>query len=188
MINQEKEELKKLIEKKGLLKSNNKPFELASGKKTHYFFDMKPVLLEPKGVNLISNCLFKKIKDSNIKYIGGLESGAIPIVTALCMKSWRENKPLYGFFVRKEPKKRGTNKIIEGNLKKGEKVIIIDDVTTTGGSVLKAIEEVKKFGCEVVKVLSIVDRESGARQRFKNINVEFDTLFTKSDFPIENNG
>jgi orotate phosphoribosyltransferase len=185
MNSQERDTLKNIIKKKALIFSQGEEFELASGNKSTYFFDMKMVTLDPEGVNLVARCLFDKIKDYDVRYVGGLESGAIPIVAALCMTSWKTRKPLYGFFVRKEPKARGTKKHIEGNLDKGEKVIIIDDVTTEGNSVMKAIEEVRKFGCEIEKVLTIVDREAGARKNLSNIGIEFDALFTKSEFQIQ---
>jgi len=178
------EELKKLISEKALLIDEKRGFELASGGKSSYFFDMKMVTLDPQGANLIARCLFEKIKDCDAKYVGGLESGAIPIVTSLCMVSWEEKKPLYGFYVRKEQKKRGTRKTIEGNIEPGEKVIIVDDVVTQGKSVLKAIEEVRKMGCEVVKVVSVIDREEGARENLKNVGIDLDALFTKSDFGL----
>ena len=100
------------------------------------------------------------------------------------MISLKNGRPLFGFYVRKEPKKRGTRKLIEGNLEKGEKVVVVDDVTTKGSSVIKAINAIRDFGCEVVKVISIVDREAGARENFRNIGVDFESLFTKSDFGL----
>ncbi|MGQ9722947.1 MAG: orotate phosphoribosyltransferase [Candidatus Jordarchaeum sp.] len=181
---QERERLKQIIRDKSLLTAEVNGFELASGGKSTYFFDMKTVLLDPEGANLIAKCLFEKIKDCDVKYVGGLEAGAIPLVTALCLISWKSSRPLYGFFVRKEPKKRGTRKTIEGNLKEGEKVIIVDDVTTKGGSVIKAIKEVQNLNCKVAKVLSVVDRESGAHENLKQMGVAFDALFKKSEFGV----
>jgi len=179
-----RDKLKQLIRDKALLTSEENVFELASGGKSSYFFDMKTVLLDPEGVNLVAKCMFEKIKDCDVKYVGGLESGAIPLVTALCMISWNSNKPLYGFFVRKEAKKRGTRKTIEGNIEPGQAVIIVEDVTTKGGSVKRAIEEVQKLNCKVVKVLSVVDRESGASENLKAMGVDFEALFKKSEFGI----
>jgi len=178
------ERLKELIRERSLLIDYDRGFQLASGRRSYYLFDLKPILLNPEGANLIARYLYEKIKDDNAMYVGGLESGAIPIVTALCMFSWDKDKPLFGFFVRKKPKKSGTQSKIEGNIEPGENVIIVDDVTTTGGSVLKAIEEVEKLGCKVIKVISVIDRLEGARENLSRRGIKFDPLFTKRDFGL----
>ena len=179
------ERLKELIKERALLYSEE-GFTLASGKRSHYYFDLKPILLDAEGLNLIAECMYEHIKGCNAEYIGGLESGAIPIVAAICMLSWKKGRPLRGFYVRKERKPRGTMKTIEGNLESGAKVVIVEDVTTTGSSVLKAIEEVQKKGCTVVKVISVIEREEGAREKLEGIGVEHSALFVKSDFVGKN--
>ena len=133
---------------------------------------------------MIAKQLYERIKDLDANYVGGLESGAIPIVTVLCMYSWKREKPLFGFFVRKKKKEHGVGKKIDGNFKDGEKVIIVDDVTTTGSSVLDAVKEVQSRGCKVIKTISIVDRLEGARENIEKEGVEFDCLFTRKDFGL----
>lgn len=183
-LNYSLERLKEFIREKSLLIDHDRGFQLASGGKSFYLFDLKPILLDPEGVNLIAENLYAKIEDCDANYIGGLESGAIPIVTALCMFSWNKGKPLSGFFVRKEAKKTGTKRKIEGNIKSGENVIIVDDVTTTGSSVMKATDEVKKLDCKIVKVISVIDRLEGARENLQKYGIDFDALFTRKDFGL----
>jgi len=178
------ERLKDLINEKALLINHEEGFLLASGGKSYYLFDLKRILLDPEGANLIAIHLYDRIKKYKANYVGGLEAGAIPIVTALCMYSWGKEKPLYGFFVRKNPKKTGTRSKIEGTFKPGENVIIVDDVTTKGGSVLKAIEEVEKHRCNVIKVISVVDRLEGARETLQERGIDFESLFTRKDFGL----
>lgn len=179
------EELKRLIKDKALLRDEQEGFRLASGRMSNYLFDLKPLLLDPKGSNLISESIYERIKGLDASYVGGLESGAIPIVTALCMYSWKREKQFYGFFVRKgKGKTHGVKKRIDGNFIENENVIIVDDVTTTGGSVLNAVKTVRDKGCSVIKVISIVDRLEGAIENFEEEGVEFESLFTRKDFGI----
>ena len=179
------DELWYMIKGKALRISDGELFELASGGRSNYFFDMKPVSLDPKGSNLIARCILDRITEyEDVNYIGGIESGSIPIVTAVCVVSLEEYRPLQGFYVRKEPKRRGTKNFIEGNLREGEKVIVLEDVITEGRSSIRAIEAIRNFGCEVVKVISVVDREAGARENLKAVGVDFESLFTKSDFGL----
>ncbi|MFQ6072981.1 MAG: orotate phosphoribosyltransferase [Methanosarcinales archaeon] len=179
--------LKELIKEKSLIISDDMEFKLASGGKSNFFFDMKNVSLDPEGANLIADAIIEiiKLENEEVDYIGGLESGAIPIVAAVCEKSWLMGpRPIPGFFLRKEPKKRGTMKLIEGNLKKNSKVIILDDVTTKGGSVLNAVNEVRKLGCIVNKVITVVDRLEGAKENLTKNQITLFSLFTKDDFGI----
>ncbi len=176
--------LKAIIESKSLLINHESKFKLTSGRLSHYLFDMKPVILDPEGSNLLAKQLYEKIEDLNAGYVGGLESGAVPIVSILCIYSWKREKPLYGFFVRKKSKEHGVGKKIDGNLEPGENVIIVDDVTTTGNSLLEAFEEVKNRECKVIKAVSIVDRLEGARESLERKGVGFDSLFTKEDFGL----
>ena len=184
-INKEKyKELKEVIQEKALQINEDGDFTLASGGKSNFFFDMKMASMDPKGSNLIADALLDVIKDEEVDYVGGLESGAIPIVSSLSMKSWNNDRPISGFFVRKEKKERGTNKFIEGNLEENSKVILVDDVTTQGGSVLKAVERVREYGCKVDKVITVVDRLAGAKENLKKHDIELIALFTKDDFGV----
>ena len=107
--------------------------------------------------------------------------GAIPIVNSVVQRSY-DRKPIPGFFVRKESKQRGTQKLIEGNLTPASSVVLVEDVTTTGGSVLRAVEAVRDLGCTVTKVVTVVDRLEGASENLSKHGIELVALFTRDDF------
>lgn len=184
MDDKKRNRLMELISAKSLKLGDDMEFNLASGGKSNFFFDMKNVSLDPEGSNLIAEMILEIIKDGKIDYIGGLESGAIPIVASVTEKSWLMGNPIPGFFVRKEPKKRGTMKLIEGNLKENSRVILLDDVTTKGGSVLNAVREVRKMGCIVTNVITVVDRLNGAKENLAREQITLIPLFTKDDFGL----
>lgn len=176
--------LKSLIKEKALLIENNGHFELASGDESNYFFDMKLVSMDPEGSELIANVILDLLKNEDVDYIGGLESGAIPIATVVANKSLQIKKPIPAFFVRKAPKERGTKKMIEGNLTENSRVVLVDDVTTKGESVMLAIRKVRELNCHVDKVITIVDRLAGAKENLEKENIELIALFTKNDFNL----
>lgn len=159
---------------------------LSSGKKSDYYIDGKMVTLDSEGAFLTAKVIFDMIASVDFDAIGGLTLGADPIVGALALFGYINNKPIQAFIVRKEPKKHGTMKLIEGKLTKGSKVIIVDDVVTTGNSILQAIETVEKENCEVVKIIVLVDRQDGAREKFNSKGYEFEPIFTKEDLGITN--
>lgn len=171
--------LRAIIERQSLLQDRD--FVLASGRSSNFFFDMKRTMLDPEGASLLADLLFDAIKAEDVEYIGGLETGAIPIVAALCARSWPE-KPVKGFFVRKQVKGHGTDRRIDGLIQPGSKVILFEDVTTTGGSAMQAVEEARALGCAIVKVVSVVDRLEGAEQNFRAAGINFYSLFTWRDF------
>jgi len=180
----DKDRLKTLIKEKSLLISSEENFKLASGGSSNFCFDMKKTSMDPEGANLIAEAIVEILKKEKCNYIGGLESGAIPIVSAVVTKSQMMNYPVYGFFVRKKPKERGTKKLIEGNLEENTEVIILDDVTTKGESVLKAVNEIRNLKCKVKKVVTVVDRLNGARERLKDEGIDLIALYTKEDFGL----
>jgi orotate phosphoribosyltransferase len=159
----------------------NRDFQLASGRSSNFFFDMKRTMFDPEGAALLADLLFDTIRAEDVDYIGGLETGAIPIVAALCARSWPE-KPIGGFFVRKESKGHGTDQRIDGLLERGSKVILFEDVTTTGGSAMQAVNQARQFGCTILKVVSVVDRLEGAEENFHAAGIKFESLFTWRDF------
>jgi orotate phosphoribosyltransferase len=138
-------------------------------------------MLDPEGAALLADLLFDAIKNEQVECIGGLETGAIPIVAALCARSWPE-KPIKGFFVRKESKGHGTDQRIDGLIEPGSKVVLFEDVTTTGGSAMQAVDQARRLGCTVVKVVSVVDRLEGAEDNFRTAGVRFESVFTWRDF------
>ena len=174
-----REKLLTIIRRQSLLQ--NRDFRLASGGSSNFFFDMKRTMFHPEGASLVTDLLFDALKEEDFDYIGGLETGAIPIVAALCVRSWPE-KPIRGFFVRKEVKGHGTDQRVDGLLERGSKVILVEDVTTTGGSAMQAVNEAQQYECAILKVISVVDRLEGAEDNFRAAGIKFEALFTWRDF------
>jgi len=174
-----RERLIAIVRQQSLLQ--NRDFVLASGRASNFFFDMKKTMFDPEGGALLADLLFDAVRAEDFEYLGGLETGAIPIVAALCARSWPE-KPIKGFFVRKENKGHGTDQRIDGLLERGSKVILVEDVTTTGGSVMQAVEQARQFDCVIVKVVSVVDRLEGAPENFRAAGIKFESVFTWRDF------
>lgn len=174
-----KQRLKKILQEKSILRGD---FTLASGKKSTYYIDARLTTLDAEGVNLIGKILLEEIKkDSSINAVGGPTMGADPIVGSVLALSQESGTPLPGFLVRKQEKDHGTGKLVEGNLKEGDVVAMFEDVVTTGGSVIKAINAVKDSGAEVKKLYVIVDREEGAKSKFEEMGVQFYSIFQISD-------
>ncbi|MGH7070924.1 MAG: orotate phosphoribosyltransferase [Acetobacteraceae bacterium] len=124
----------------------------------------------------------RTLKDEDVQGIGGMVMGAVPIVSVVCAKSFGTTRPLGGFFVRKEAKGHGTNRLIDGNIHRGMRVILVDDVTTTGSSVLRAVRAARDSGCIVHKVISVVDRCQGAGQALEDEGVPLISIFSLADF------
>lgn len=185
--NSDWEQLRNLVKKRSFEYGK---FVLSSGKESTHYFDGKQVTLFPKGAHLLSKIIIEKIKDLKIDAVGGLTIGADPIVGAVAVSAYLAGlKDLKLFIVRKEPKKYGKCKYIEGpQLLKGYRVVIVDDVITTGGSIIKAIKQVEVLGCEVIKVIALVDREEGGTEAIKKINVDVDPVFRIGDFINEADG
>ena len=159
---------------------------LASGRKSDFYFNLKPTMLDPEGAALLAELTFDALKEDNLDYVGGLEMGAVPLAGAIAQLSWLKNHPIAAFFVRKKPKEHGARLSVEG-LAKGEtlqtkRVVIVEDVTTTGGSAIKALEAVRDAGGEVVLVYTMIDREEGAAENFAEIGVRFRSLYKASEF------
>jgi orotate phosphoribosyltransferase len=178
-LRHKRERLIAIIRRQSLLQ--NRDFVLASGRSSKFFFDMKRTMFDPEGAALLADLLFAAIKGDDVEYIGGLETGAIPIVAALCARSWPE-KPLKGFFVRKENKGHGTDQRIDGLLQRGSNVILFEDVTTTGGSAMQAVNQARQLDCTVLRVVSAVDRLEGAEENFRAAGIRFESVFTWRDF------
>jgi orotate phosphoribosyltransferase len=174
-----RQRLREIIRDRSLLQDRG--FVLSSGRSSNFFFDMKRTLLDPEGAGLVADLLFDMTRGEDVDAVGGLETGAIPIVALLCARSWPE-KPITGFFVRKEAKGHGTDQRIDGLLDPGSRVILFEDVTTTGGSVMQAAEQVRRVDCKIVRIISIVDRLEGAVDNFKAAGIAFESLFTWRDF------
>ena len=179
MVDIHKERLKEILQEKSILRGD---FTLASGKKSDYYIDARLTTLDAEGVNLIGKIFLEEIKKyPSINVVGGPTMGADPIVGSVLALSQETGYPLPGFLVRKEEKGHGTGKLIEGNLKAGDVAAMFEDVVTTGGSVIKAINAVRDSGAEVSKLLVVVDREEGAKARFEEMGIQFFSIFQISD-------
>jgi orotate phosphoribosyltransferase len=168
-----KDELKKLLIAVGAVKTGD--FTLSSGKKSNFYIDCRKATLHPQGAKLIGRLILEMIKGQKIDAVGGLTLGADPIIGAVITLG-----EIPGFIVRKQAKEHGTKQRIEGLLQPGWNVLIVEDVATTGGSALEAIQAAEEAGAKVVKVISVVDREEGAKQALAKY--DFAPLLTKSDF------
>lgn len=157
-------------------------FTLASGKTSNVFFDLKQTMLTHEGLNLIADGVLARIKDVEARAIGGLAMGAVPILIAAVLYSDRLGRPLDGFWVRKEQKDHGARSLIDGPLEPGSRVIIVDDVTTTGESALKAVRAVRALNCEVACVLTVIDRCEGAVEAVRAEGLDLVALFNRYDF------
>ena len=162
-------------------------FTLTSGRQSRWFFDTKPVMMQPEAAAIMGRLLNLRIRAMGGSLVGGLELGAVPL-TAIVISSTDAERSLRGFMIRKSPKGRGGRKTnnppgIEGtSLEGGGDVVILEDVTTTGGSSLLAIERIhQNTDCRVVGVISILDREEGAEDAFAAAGVPFESLLTRSD-------
>lgn len=151
-------------------------FTLTSGKKSTYYIDGKQTTLDPYGGVIIS-VLFLRMLKENIKSVGGLSIGADPLASGVSQLGYLLGRNINAFYVRKDPKKHGTHKWIEGPLHIGDHVAILEDVVTTGGSSIKAINKATDFGCKVEQILTVVDRNEGGREAFKQREIEYHYLF-----------
>jgi orotate phosphoribosyltransferase len=159
-------------------------FKLASGAVSNYYIDGKTSEVFSKGAFLIGRVLYEQTKDLPFDALGGLEVGAVPLTAAAAIHYHLNGRTLEGFWVRDKQKAHGTRKLVEGGIKEGDRVLIVDDVITSGGSALKAVEAVKGMGCKVVLVLALVDRLQGAEKAFREAGVEFRSIFTIRDFGV----
>jgi len=176
-----KERLSEIILERSFKYSEDPPFTLASGKKSNFYFNCKPTTLDPEGMNLIGAIIFDMLKDTDITAAGGLTLGADPIANALSVISYQKGKPIKSFIVRKDIKAHGTKSAIEGNVWAGEKVAIIDDVITTGGSTITAIEQARTAGLNVEMVITLIDREEGGRENILKYIDNIRTILTRTE-------
>ena len=159
---------------------------LASGRTSNFYFNMKPTMLHPVGAHLIGRLLHAALADENIDAVCGLEMGAVPLAASVAAVSGNTERPLPAFFLRKEAKAHGTAALIEGPAAgeslQDKRVCVLEDVTTTGGSALKAVAVLKDAGAEVALVLTLVDRQEGAEAAFQEADLRFEALYTADEF------
>jgi orotate phosphoribosyltransferase len=160
--------------------------KLASGRTSTFYFNMKPTMLDPEGAHLIASLILDQLEGVEADLIGGLELGAVPIASAVAAVSHTRGRRLPAFLVRKQAKDHGTKSLVEGLAKgeslAGKRVVVVEDVTTTGGSAIKAAEAVKAEGAAVVRVVTVVDRQEGAAEAFAAAGLALHPVLTMRDF------
>ena len=155
---------------------------LASGRSSNFYFDMKPAMLDPDGAGLMAELILQELQGVKADCIGGLEMGAVPLIAPVAMRSLDFGRRLPGFFVRKAVKDHGTKKRVDGADIAGKTVVILEDVTTTGGSAMDAVKAVQDAGAKVALVLSILDRGEGAADLYAKAGIPFKSLFRAEEF------
>ncbi len=175
-----KAELLRLLREKSLERGK---IILSSGKESEFYIDARQTTLSAQGTYLTARIFWEIIKSSGVEAVGGMTIGADPIVVSISLLSYLEGMPIPAFIIRKEPKPYGRKLWIEGkvNLKEGNRVAIIEDVVTTGNTLLRAIHRAIEEGLKVVKVLCLVDREEGGKENLSKEGFNLEFIFTKSE-------
>jgi orotate phosphoribosyltransferase len=176
-----KKQLIRLILEKAFKYNKEPVFKLVSGRMSNYYFNCKAVTLHPEGMYLIGNIIFDMLQNSDLKGIGGLTLGADPIADAVAYTSYLRKKPVEAFVVRKTAKSHGTMQWIEGNIRAGDKVVVVDDVITTGKSTIEAITRAKEGGLNVMKVIALVDRQEGGKENIEALGHKVETVVTREE-------
>ena len=164
-------------------------FTLASGRTSTIYFNLKPTMLHPDGARLIGEMVARTAAELGQRYVAGLEMGAVPIVAATAAMSSVAGRPIRALFIRKAAKEHGTRSLIEGLAEgeslAGQPLLVVEDVTTTGGSALRAVAVARQAGADVRHVVTIVDREEGAREAFAETDLQLHAIFRKREFGTE---
>jgi orotate phosphoribosyltransferase len=156
-------------------------FELASGARAATYIDLRRVTMHPEGADLIADLLLERCRDAGAVAVGGMATAAIPPVACVVLRSQERGTPLRGFYVRDKAKTRGTQRQIEGQLDKGDRVVLIEDTMTSGRSTMTAVEAVRAEGSTVAKVITVVDRQQGGAELYAAEGIPFEALVTLSD-------
>jgi orotate phosphoribosyltransferase len=170
-----------LLMEKSIQYSDTPVFKLASGRMSDFYVDCRKVTHNAEGKYLIGNLVFKMIQDFPVQAIGGLTMGADPIAAAVAYTAFLNKRAINSFVIRKERKEHGLKKLVEGDVQAGDRVVIVDDVITTGGSTIRAIEAARDEGLEVVTAVVLVDREEGGREEIVKYIPSVAALFTKTE-------
>jgi orotate phosphoribosyltransferase len=176
-----KQELIGLLCKKSFKYSSEPTFKLVSGRMSHYYINCKPTILSPRGMFLVGHLMFDAICDLQPAGVGGLTFGADPIAMAAAFASELKGQPIQAFSIRKTRKDHGIARWIEGDLPAGARVVIIDDVATTGGSTINAIERAREEGLEVVRAVILVDRQEGGLENIQKHVQDVRALITRDE-------
>ena len=160
-------------------------FTLASGAKANFYLDCRKLTLSGEGANQIAAGILALLENDMPDAVGGMAIGADPITAAVITRAWQSGLSLRGFIVRKENKQHGTGRQVEGPIKERDRVVMLEDVVTSGGSSLKAIQHARDYGLEVDRIITIIDRQAGGRERFEAEGVAFYSLLTLDDLGID---
>jgi len=176
-----KNELIEIICKKSFKYSKEPVFKLVSGKMSCFYINCKPTILSPRGMFLTGSLVFDAIRDYNVAGVGGLTFGADPIAIATAFTSELKGDPVKAFSIRKTKKDHGIVQWLEGDLKPGDRVAVIDDVATTGGSTIKAVKRAESEGLKVVKVVILVDRQEGGIENIRKHVDDVSSIITRDE-------
>jgi orotate phosphoribosyltransferase len=176
-----KKELVALLCKKSFKYTPEPSFKLVSGRLSSFYVNCKPTTLSPRGLYLVGHLMFGAIKDLNPQGVGGLTFGADPIAMATAFASELEGMPIQAFSIRKTKKDHGIAQWVEGDLPAGARVVVIDDVATTGGSTIQAVERARENGLEVVRVVVLVDRQEGGLDNIRRHVPDTRALITRDE-------
>ena len=161
-------------------------FTLASGRESNLYFDLKPTMMHPRGAYLCAAAFLKRIRADDVDYVGGLEMGAVPVIGSLAALSEAEGHPVHTFFVRKAAKAHGTREVIEGlgpgELLAGKRVLVLDDVATTGNAILQAVAAARAANARADTALVLIDREEGAAETLTDQGIGLLSVFRARDF------
>jgi len=176
-----KAELIELLCEKSFKYTEEPSFKLVSGKMSRFYVNCKPTVLSPRGMFLAGHLVFEAIRDLDVKGIGGLTFGADPVAVATAFASELKGQPVNAFSIRKTRKDHGIVKWVEGDLKPGDRVVIIDDVATTGGSTIKAVERARSEGLDVVRAVILVDRQEGGLENIRKHVPDTKAVITRDE-------
>jgi len=162
-------------------------FTLASGRTSSYYCDGKQVTFSGAGAMLVADAVIEELTGLDVDAVGGMDMGATPIVSAVALRAHQRGREIPSFIVRKEQKGHGTKKQTEGLLPgTPSRLVMIDDVVTTGGSIIEAIKVVQSMGHEVVLVIAVLDRDSGGQRAFDELGIRYQPLVRISELGISN--
>ena len=176
-----KQELIEMLCRKSFQYRPEPVFKLVSGRMSHFYVNCKPTTLSPRGMYLVGHLLFERLRDAGVTAVGGLTFGADPVAFAAAFASELQGKPIKAFSIRKTQKDHGIVRWVEGDIQKGERVAIVDDVATTGGSTITAIERARMEGLDVIKAVILVDRQEGGLDNIRRLVADASGIVTRDE-------